>query len=171
MIPQIAFSERRNDRRAQSQNSRGYLSLGIRVNHYLNRTYNAAQNFNIKILEASIRPPFIIKICKCHQPSSPLQVMHRSPVAILLRTRHLLGSPMTIKQHTTPLVLKVSSESSNPYVLKMPITTSTSTSKPAPPATRSKHEWLVILPDHDGILEKRMSVRQYVTSNLSPRDF
>lgn len=31
-----------------------------------------------------------------------------------------------------------------------------------------KHEWIVILPDNAGALEKRMSVRQYVSFPLFP---
>lgn len=47
---------------------------------------------------------------------------------------------------------------STPYVLRMPITTSTAPSKP-----KLKHEWIVIIPDYEGALEKRMSVRPYAS--------
>ena len=46
----------------------------------------------------------------------------------------------------------------DPKVLKMPITTAATESKP-------KHEWLVIMPDHEGVLAKRMSVRAYAISS------
>lgn len=46
------------------------------------------------------------------------------------------------------------SRMSEPRILKMPLTTAPP--KPPPP----KHEWLIILPDHAGALQKRMSVRK-----------
>ena len=33
--------------------------------------------------------------------------------------------------------------------------------------TPTKHEWIVILPDHAGALEHRMKVRQYVSSTIN----
>ena len=48
---------------------------------------------------------------------------------------------------------------SAPYVLKMPIMTDTA---PEKPESKPKNEWLVILPDHEGMLKKRMEVRPYV---------
>ena len=51
-------------------------------------------------------------------------------------------------------------EESTPYVLKMRKTTASASPKP-------KHEWIVILPDHENVLDKRMAVRPYDKSNLT----
>ena len=45
-------------------------------------------------------------------------------------------------------------EESTPYVLKMRNTTTSAPPKP-------KHEWIVIVPDHEDVLDKRMAVRPY----------
>ena len=51
-------------------------------------------------------------------------------------------------------------EESTPYVLKMRNTTASAPPKP-------RHEWIVILPDHEDVLDKRMAVRPYDKSNLT----
>ena len=67
-----------------------------------------------------------------------------------------MSSASTFSRSSNRLLFKVALRGPRPLskVLKMSVTTAATPSKP-------KHEWLVILPDHEGVLEKRMSVRPY----------
>ena len=49
-------------------------------------------------------------------------------------------------------------EATEPYILKMPITSAAVPA--AKDSPKAKREWLVIVPDYEGVLEKRMSVRK-----------